>query len=267
VAYGARLESVLGESPRGFESPILRAPAPPENTLPTGVLGALNWQRNHTAPSPGGTTVTTDIAAQRYELRLTPKLDLMRTTVISVLLVSVPVFGVLFFLGLRNGSWPLAVAGMVLTLAVCAIGMMLFRATFIGVTATSIEERGFWGSRITSPRAAVASVALVSVYSRGLPEPVNDLIVRDSHGVRLLRMRGAYWSIEAMRSVITSLDVTPSLPAEVMTRAEFFTSFPGAAYWFERNRWLFWAIVACVAIVGAGLLLELVRLAGLTLAA
>ena len=25
MAYGARLESVLGESPRGFESPILRA--------------------------------------------------------------------------------------------------------------------------------------------------------------------------------------------------------------------------------------------------
>ena len=24
MAYGARLESVLGESPRGFESPILR---------------------------------------------------------------------------------------------------------------------------------------------------------------------------------------------------------------------------------------------------
>ena len=29
VAYGARLESVLGESPRGFESPILRAPKGP----------------------------------------------------------------------------------------------------------------------------------------------------------------------------------------------------------------------------------------------
>ena len=26
MAYGARLESVLGASPRGFESPILRAP-------------------------------------------------------------------------------------------------------------------------------------------------------------------------------------------------------------------------------------------------
>ena len=29
VAYGARLESVLGVSPRGFESPILRAPKGP----------------------------------------------------------------------------------------------------------------------------------------------------------------------------------------------------------------------------------------------
>ena len=28
VAYGARLESVLGASPRGFESPILRGEAP-----------------------------------------------------------------------------------------------------------------------------------------------------------------------------------------------------------------------------------------------
>ena len=28
MAYGARLESVLGASPRGFESPILRGVAP-----------------------------------------------------------------------------------------------------------------------------------------------------------------------------------------------------------------------------------------------
>ncbi len=207
--------------------------------------------------------MTTDIAERRYLLLLTPKLGLMRTTAISILLVAVPVFGVLFFLGLHNGSWPLAIAGMALTLALCVIGAVLFRATFIGVTATTIEERGFWGSRITSPRVAVASVALASVYSRGLPEPVNELVVRDSEGRRLLRMRGSYWSIDAMRSVITALDVTPSVPSEVMTRTEFFASFPGAAYWFERYRWAFWTLVAIVAIVGAGLVLELVRLAGL----
>ena len=32
VAYGARLESVLGESPRGFESPILRRPKGPPHS-------------------------------------------------------------------------------------------------------------------------------------------------------------------------------------------------------------------------------------------
>ena len=34
MAYGARLESVLGASPRGFESPILRSEGPGIATIP-----------------------------------------------------------------------------------------------------------------------------------------------------------------------------------------------------------------------------------------
>jgi hypothetical protein len=37
VAYGARLESVLGESPRGFESPILRQSNWPSALVFTGL--------------------------------------------------------------------------------------------------------------------------------------------------------------------------------------------------------------------------------------
>jgi hypothetical protein len=37
VAYGARLESVLGESPRGFESPILRHGNSPVALVFTGL--------------------------------------------------------------------------------------------------------------------------------------------------------------------------------------------------------------------------------------
>ncbi len=72
MAYGARLESVLGESPRGFESPILRrldalpdalrigerrpAPVPLVETPP--VLGGANrplssLMPNGAAPSTG----------------------------------------------------------------------------------------------------------------------------------------------------------------------------------------------------------------------
>ncbi|MEY2915933.1 MAG: hypothetical protein RL454_862 [Actinomycetota bacterium] len=34
MAYGARLESALGESPRGFESPILRKARARRQTMP-----------------------------------------------------------------------------------------------------------------------------------------------------------------------------------------------------------------------------------------
>ena len=54
MAYGARLESVLGASPRGFESPILRhqTPGPLEvpgflllMTPPIGTAARVRWGR------------------------------------------------------------------------------------------------------------------------------------------------------------------------------------------------------------------------------
>ena len=42
MAYGARLESVLGESPRGFESPILRQRKPLQD-WDVGPYGTTNF--------------------------------------------------------------------------------------------------------------------------------------------------------------------------------------------------------------------------------
>ncbi|MCU1438345.1 MAG: hypothetical protein JWP66_1432 [Naasia sp.] len=50
VAYGARLESVLGESPRGFESPILRQRRKP----PPGRLSSFAADRRTMTPIRGG---------------------------------------------------------------------------------------------------------------------------------------------------------------------------------------------------------------------
>lgn len=204
--------------------------------------------------------MTTNVDPRHYVLRLRPKVGLFLTALVSILLVALALFGVLFFLGLRTGAWPLAVVGMSLTLVLCWVGLARFRATFIAVTPSAIVERGYWGTQSTALRSEVASIVLVSVESRGVPEPVYQLIVRDSNGARLLRMRGAYWTVEAMRSVIAALDVTPTLPAEVMTREEFFSTHPGAAYWYERQRWLYWTLIIVSAVAGAALLLELVRL-------
>ena len=200
---------------------------------------------------------------QHYLLRLTPRRSLLNNTLLSIITVGVPVLGVLFIFGLQNGSWPLAVGGALLTAGLCLILYRRYRLTFIGVTSSTIEERGYWGARTSFRRADVATVVLATIYSRGSPEPLPQLVVRDSAGTRILRMRGNFWSVEAMRSVIATMDVTPILPAEVMSSDEFFTRFPGAAYWFERRPLLAWLAIGGMLVVGIVIVVVILHIIGL----
>ena len=52
MAYGARLESVLGESPRGFESPILRSRKHSEGPVTCGDAGGGRFDVAVTQTSP-----------------------------------------------------------------------------------------------------------------------------------------------------------------------------------------------------------------------
>ena len=47
MAYGARLESVLGESPRGFESPILRQETPGDAQHPQPGIESPILRKKH----------------------------------------------------------------------------------------------------------------------------------------------------------------------------------------------------------------------------
>ncbi len=187
----------------------------------------------------------------------------MNSVLLSIITVGVPVFGVLLFFGMQNGSWPLSAGGALLTAGFCILLYRRYRLTFIGVTASTVEERGYWGTRTSFVRSDVATVVLATTYSRSSPEPLPQLVIRDSDGIRILRMRGNFWSVEAMRSVISAMDVTPILPAEVMSSEEFFTRFPGAAYWFERRPVLAWLAIAGVLAVGVIVVFAILHIIGL----
>ena len=204
-----------------------------------------------------------DAATTRhYLVRLSPRAVLIRNAILSILFVSIPVFGVLFFLGLHNGSWPVAVVGEIVSLALCGLGYALHRSTYIGITHTTIEERGFFGARSSVAKAEVASVVLANTYTNASPESVPQLVITDSNGDRLLRMRGVYWTADAMRSVIASIDVPAVSHRESMSMREFFTRYPSAAYWFENRPVLLTvATIGILAAVGAVVLL-LVTLVG-----
>ena len=211
----------------------------------------------------GGNYVTEDVATTRhYLIRLSPRVVLIRNAILCVLFVSIPVFGVLFFLGLRNGSWPVAVVGEAVSLAICALGYALHRSTFIGITHTTIEERGFFGLRSRVHKTDVANVVFANTYTNASPESVPQLVITDAKGGRLLRMRGIFWTVDAMRSVVASIDVPAVSHRESMSTREFFTRYPTAAYWFENRPVVATlATIGILAAVGAAVLL-LVNLVG-----
>src|SRR3954467_2841254 len=80
VAYGARLESVLGESPRGFESPILRTRSEPPRSNSPHQLSTNNQSAGENAMTA---TVTT--------LRVRPRRSLLTTAFVPIVLAMVPV--------------------------------------------------------------------------------------------------------------------------------------------------------------------------------
>lgn len=209
-----------------------------------------------------GGSVIGDDDVHDFAIQVRPKPDLVRSGFLTLFIVPLPIFLTLVFLGLRNGSWPVAVYGEVVCALLCVLGLVVFRAIFIGITATAIIERGFFGRTTTAVLSDVASVVIVHTYRTSTAETLPQLIVRNRQGARLLRMRGQIWTEEAMHSVANCLDATLEQPQEAMTSQEFFTRYEGSAYWFENRPILAIVMVAiaiglCVAIV-----LGLMRLLG-----
>ncbi|MCU1556149.1 MAG: hypothetical protein JWN09_144 [Microbacteriaceae bacterium] len=209
-----------------------------------------------------GGPVTVDGQARRFTVRIRPKPTLIRSGLLMLLIVPLPIFAALLFLGLSSGSWPIAVIGEALCMLLCWLGLVMFRATFVGVTTTSIVEHGFFGRATTAPLSEVASVVLAHTYSTSTTETLPQLIVRDRNGVRLLRLRGIFWTEESMRVIADSIGGDLELPPEAMTSAEFFDRYAGSAYWFENRPVVAGVGIAVLLAVCVGVVLGLMRLLG-----
>ena len=208
----------------------------------------------------------TNAAPRQNLLRVVPKPGLVRTVGFSVLLVAVPVFGVLTFLGVHNGSWWIGAVGAAITLLACLFIYLRFRRTSIVVTDLAIEERGFWGGRNSFARADAAAVDLVHTVTPTSHEPTPQLIVRGADDRCLLRMRGAFWTADAMREVAGYLEPVAAAHQEPLTAAEFHTRYPDAAYWIEHRPIMRGAAIAALAVVVLALIFAMSAFVGLPVA-
>ncbi len=195
--------------------------------------------------------------------RVVPRRILVRNALWSYVLISLALFGSLYYLAIPRGTWPALLVGQLGTILFCLIAYLRYRLTYIEVTPEAIVERGFFGFTRRIPLSRVATTVLAETYRSHAPDSTPQLLVRDAAGRRLLRMRGTFWSLAAIRRVADATGVPTEHYPDPITSREFFAGFPGSAYWFEHRPALFVATVLAVFAVSLAVVLGLMSLAGI----
>ena len=209
------------------------------------------------------------VAKEEYggDLRLRPRLGLLLSGVLVLIIVPLPIVATLITLGVPNGSWPIALICGAISIVVFFTGLHLFHTTEIVISSTQITERGFFSRSTSTPISAVNSLVLAHTFSLSSSETLPQLIVRNDHNDRILRMRGIFWTEQSMREAAAAIGSPLEEPADAITSRQFFEQYSGSAYWFENRRGLGVTIVAVIGLACIGVVLGLMRLLGLPVAA
>lgn len=190
-----------------------------------------------------------------------PRASLLRNTVSSVLLFSIPLYGALYILGIPRGSWLVVFVTQLAGIALCALVWRRYRSVAVAVTETSVEEQGmFFHQRF--PLDDARTVTMFQTYRSSSAETWRQLVVDDVDGNRLLRMRSIFWSEHDMRRIADAIGVPLTEPTEPMTSRAFAASHPGSVDWYERSRLLAGLTVAVLLAAAIGVVVGLMALAG-----
>ena len=180
-------------------------------------------------------------------VRVAARGSVLRSTIYAAIAAGVPLFGVLYWLSLSQGSWPRVVIVQVIYMGFFAIIAVRHFGAFVEVTSTTVTKQALF-VRTTLSRADVASSYLVDTHTSNSPELLPQLLLSDAKGTRLMRMRGTFWSRDDMLRVAEAIGAPLTVEPEPMTPKEFYALRPGIAYWYEGKLWL--AIVGIVLAFG-----------------
>ncbi|MFC5929264.1 hypothetical protein D6T64_03135 [Cryobacterium melibiosiphilum] len=158
-----------------------------------------------------------------------------RTIGLGVLALFAPIFAVLYWLMIPAGTWLwVASAQLVATLACLAALLGAYRA-YVRVGASGLSERGILGHVSNVGVSDVASVILLDLYRSAALDTQPQLFVVGHSGELLMRMRGQFWTQEAMDTVVDELGAPVTRVPEPLTLLDLNRWKPGLLYWFERR--------------------------------
>jgi hypothetical protein len=253
---------VLGESHRGFESPILRSRPTATTRTETHHSHPPYTTARERVSIRESTPVTDDEI-----VRIVPRRSLMVSALISILVVLIPVSAVLYWFAVPRGQVGWIALGQVI-LVVAALAVLWRQLTVDTVVANGeLRGRGIFSPMVRVPLEKIATVDVVPVYVGQSPETVPQLLVRDAEGRRLYRLRGTFWHARDLTKVTDALPVPARIAQEPMSFAEFFAAYPGSAYWFENRPWLIAGLLAVCIAAGIAVAIAVMVLLGVPIMA
>ena len=170
------------------------------------------------------------------ETRLRPRPSIFRRGTAAILAFFVPAFGVLFYLTIPSGLWPVVLVGAVLVALAFAYAVVSYLRLGVWVSPERIAERGFFGKMTRLELDEIGSVILAEVFPTGTSsETVPQLFVCDADGWQVIRLRGQFWTRESMSVVVSTLEAPLVEIERPISTSELFATYPGLLYWFERR--------------------------------
>jgi hypothetical protein len=155
----------------------------------------------------------------------------------------VPVYITAFVIASTGGRIvPVSVAAAV-TLVIAALVAWRFSRARLVLHAGGMVEHGLLGRMRSTPREAVASAVLLALYDTQSVQTRRELFVLDAEERTLLRMSGASWTDQHMRSVLRHFDVLVETIDTPMTLHDLRHTRPGILRWSERHPWR-WNLLA-----------------------
>lgn len=176
-------------------------------------------------------------AIPHTEVLIRPRRSLLRTGLVAVIVAGVPLFAVLYWLAVSQGSWQRVLIVEVILLACCAVLWWRFRVSFVRVDGTLLTKQAF-AHRTVVERADVATILLAETYRGTSSDTIPQLLALDAAGARLLRLRGTFWAREDMVRIAEAIGAPITTELVPMTSREYYLLHPGVAYWYEGRPWL-----------------------------
>ncbi|MFB2586582.1 hypothetical protein [Herbiconiux liukaitaii] len=197
-----------------------------------------------------------DAGNSRAGVVMRPRVQIIRQVRLAAAALILPVFTAMLWFAIPRGTWLRVVVAFAFVTALYLVGAALLRRVSIRLTDDGVVERGFFRRETRVPAKRIAAAVVLDVYRGVTAETDRQLFLVDSAGELLVRLRGEYWTNEAIETVASTFGVPVRRSPDPVTTAQLRRDVPELLFWFER-----WPWAGRLTIVGIIALLALILIA------